>query len=189
MRLRQCIENLVPAANYEETPWIYGEFNTYNKKLYDNIIWNDDRPKPNWDDIIIEWIKLLKEDLFKKIERIRDQKIESGIEYTFPDGKVGTIQTRDTKDQRNIQINNSTAQLFIMLGHTEVQMEFRDMENIIHVLLPNEMIDMTLYVGTVGQSIYKRSWEHKDYIKQLDIYDSDTLSILENYDVTENWDF
>lgn len=188
MRLKQCIENLVPAANYEETPWIYGEFHDYTKTDYDNLIWNDTRNKPLWDDIIIEWVKLLKQDLYEKIEVIRDTKIESGVTYLFPDGIYGTIQTRDSKDQRNIQINNSTAQLFIMLGQTDQIMEFRDMENVIHELIPQEMIDMTLYVGTYGQAMYKNSWNHKDYIRGLP-NTAETLSILENYDLTQNWDF
>ena len=192
MRLHQCIEILVPEAKFICPPWSNGPFYDVNESNYNAMNWIDTRPKPTWEEVRIVWFDLLKDDLYREIERVRDEKLTSGVVYQFPSGLVGTIQTRNLDDHRNIQVNAATAQYFLMVGLTNQPMVFRDTENIVHNLLPNEMCQMALYVSSISQQHFTNSWWHKDNLKQININDQTTveqaISQLENYDLYSNWD-
>jgi hypothetical protein len=127
-------------------------------------------PPPNEYNKLVngEWIddiNIIKEKLYNEINDKRNEKISQGVQYTFPDGLIGTIQTRDQVDERNVQANASAAQSFIMLNQLDINMEFRDAENQNHLMTPQQMLEMTLYVKDYGQSIYKTSWIMKDFVK------------------------
>ena len=125
----------------------------------------------NW----IEDIELIRSNKKQEVDNKRDEILSSGISYNFPDG-VGIIQTRDQKDERNIQANTSAAQAYIMLNQPQTEMKFRDMEDVIHTMTATQMLEMCLYVKSYGQSIYEKSWQIKDEIKNIQ-----DVEVLKNY--------
>lgn len=187
MNISYCIEKLVPNALYNTNQTSDQEI---NEEFYNNIQWLDSRDKPSWHDIKVEWFNYLKEYKDNEICKIRDEKIAEGVPYIFPSGETGHIQTRDMIDHRNIQANGSAAQTLLMLGQTEQVMYFRDVENIIHELYPQQMVEMCMFCMCFGQNIYSNSWLHKDNIQNIIIIDDDVDTALEqiiNYDIYDNW--
>jgi hypothetical protein len=116
------------------------------------------------------------------IDALRDAKNAEGVPYTFPDGQAGTIQTRDIIDARNIQANAAAATVLAQQGVTDPVMMFRDQEDRIHYLTPQQMLDMGLAVMARGQAIYATSWTHKDAVAALT-----TVAEVEAYDITQGW--
>lgn len=49
MDIAICLDRLVPAADY------FGSTNSIDETAYDNLVWNDQRSKPSWQDIQAEW--------------------------------------------------------------------------------------------------------------------------------------
>jgi hypothetical protein len=115
-----------------------------------------------------------------EVNIIREKKIAAGIPYQFPDG-VGTIQTRDLTDVRNIQTNVTTAIILQASGETGAVMVFRDMENDLHQMTPAQMATMGVYIAQQGQVIYTRSWQLKATLETM------TLAQLQAFDVEANW--
>ena len=194
MNVCACIERLVPNAKFQKMTWTQGQFPQITEEMYNGIIWEDERTKPTWLQLKVIWLEICKETLYTLIENERDHHLSNGFPYMFPGDVYGVIQTRHIEDQRNIQINHSAAQTFLMLGLTEQPMTFRDTENVIHTLTPIQMVEMTLYVSSKGQHIYTNSWIHKDIIKQITIIDeTDEIEIntkindVLTYDYSTGW--
>jgi hypothetical protein len=116
-----------------------------------------------------------------EITALRDSKIAAGIPYQFPDNAVGTIQTRDLADSRNILTNVVTAIILQGAGETRAIMSFRDTENVTHMLTPAQMLTMGAYAAQQGQVIYSASWTLKDMIAIM------TIEQLQAFDVAANW--
>ncbi|MDZ4230443.1 MAG: DUF4376 domain-containing protein [Dehalococcoidales bacterium] len=116
-----------------------------------------------------------------EINALRDGKIAAGIPFLFPDSP-GTVQTRDLIDARNIQTNISAAIILQAAGETGPVMMFRDMEDAIHPMTPQQMIEMGMYAGQQGQAIYTASWVHKDAVAGLH-----TIAEIKAYDTTGGW--
>ncbi|MBU1173686.1 MAG: DUF4376 domain-containing protein [Proteobacteria bacterium] len=111
---------------------------------------------------------------------VREAKIAAGITYQFPDGQ-GTIQTRSLIDVRNIQTNVTTALIFKGAGEIRPVMVFRDQENVLHQMTPDQMLQMAVYIANFGQAIYNRSWELKDAVEGM------TTEQIVAFDVEANW--
>ena len=122
----------------------------------------------------------LQEAKCKEVDAKRDQLIAAGVPYEF-NGIPGTVQTRSLEDHRNIQANASAAQMYLMAGHPDAPMQFRDMENVVHSLTAQQMLDMCAYVMGHGQGLYATSWALKDAIRALD-----AAAVLA-YDTQEGW--
>ena len=116
------------------------------------------------------------------INTLRDAKIAAGVTYAFPDGITGTVQTRDLTDHRNIQANGSAAQMYIIAGQPQAEMQFRDMEDVMHMLTAQQMVEMCFYIMGHGQAIYSAGWAHKDAIDRLE-----TIEAVQAYDETQGW--
>lgn len=108
-----------------------------------------------------------------QVDQHRDYLLAQGVPYQFPDGP-GTIQTRDATDHRNILANANAAQLYLISGHPDAPMQFRDQENTVHNLTAQQLVEMCAYVMAYGQEIYSTSWQIKDEIKLL----TDPLEIV-----------
>ncbi len=195
MNICYCIERLVPSASFQKMPWTNGQFPQLTEEMYEGLIWEDERHKPTWIQIKLEWIEVCKETLYKLIDNERDIHLAKGVQYLFPGDVIGIIQTKHLEDQRNIQINHASALTLLTMGLTEQPMYFRDMENRIHTLIPQEMVSMTMYVGSFGQHIYNNSWQHKDYIKSIEVSNitdeieiDETIDYLLTYDYSQGWD-
>lgn len=116
------------------------------------------------------------------VDTVRDEKLAAGVPYIFPGDVPGTVQTRDLTDHRNIQANGSAAQMYLLAGHPEAEMQFRDTEDVVHTLTAQQMAEMCSYVMGYGQAIYSASWAHKTAIDALE-----TVEAVEAYDVTTGW--
>jgi hypothetical protein len=115
-----------------------------------------------------------------EVDEVKEGKIADGIPYSFPDG-AGTIQTRDLIDARNIQTNVTTAMILKSMGQIQPVMAFRDEENTLHPMTPDQMIAMGLYTAQYGQAIYVRSWQLKALVGTM------TKEEIEAFDVAANW--
>lgn len=115
-----------------------------------------------------------------EVNAVREKKIAAGIPYQFPDG-LGTIQTRDTVDIRNIQTNVITAMILQAAGEINPVMAFRDMEDALHAMTPAQMVQMGLYTAQVGQMIYAASWQLKATAAGM------TVEQIKEFDVVANW--
>jgi len=115
-----------------------------------------------------------------EVNAVREAKIAAGVPYKFPDG-MGTIQTRTTIDVRNIQTNVTTAIILKGTGETRPIMVFRDQENVLHQMTPDQMLQMAVYIANYGQAIYNRSWEIKAVVDDM------TASQIVAFDVKANW--
>jgi len=111
---------------------------------------------------------------------VREAKIAAGIPYQFPD-RQGTIQTRSLIDVRNIQTNVTTAIILKGAGEIRSVMVFRDQENVLHQMTPDQMLQMAVYIANFGQAIYNRSWELKDAVEGM------TTEQIVAFDVEANW--
>ncbi len=112
-------------------------------------------------------LETLIERKIREVDARRDQELARGVEYEFPDGEIAIIQTRDSRDERNILTSHSMATTLIMAGQTETVMQFRTSDDALHDLTPNQMIAMTSAVGVAGQEIYSISWQVKDAIRGM----------------------
>ena len=130
----------------------------------------------------IQTIDELKELKINSVNSIRDGRIAAGVLYTFPGDVPGTVQTRDLTDHRNIQANASAAQMYLLNSQPAAEMQFRDMEDVVHTLTATEMVQMCSHVMGYGQAIYSASWAHKDAISELG-----TVEAVSAYDVTTGW--
>ena len=138
-----------------------------------------------WDDDVNDWVEDIATTRRNKrmgVDALRDEKLAAGVPYTFPGDNTGTVQTRDLTDHRNIQANASAAQMYLLNSQPTAEMQFRDMEDVVHTLTATEMIQMCSYVMGYGQAIYSASWAHKEAIDALT-----TVEAVEAYDVTTGW--
>lgn len=192
IQILRVILDLVPDARFHVLGWTDGEFPIKDQYSYENnLVWDDTRQKPSWEAIQQRWIEIRYVERCRDIEEIRDTKISEGAPYLFPDGIYGTIQMRDIIDQRNIQANASAAQALLLMGQTEEQMKFRDMQNYTHTMYPSQMLHMALTAMSYGQQMYEVSWYHKDNLLSIKNQTGKSLSQiieeLEAYDITVGW--
>lgn len=112
-------------------------------------------------------LEFLIEQKCRQVDNRRDQELSMGVEYEFPDGEIAVVQTRDSKDERNIMVNATKALTLVMSGNPDSPMQFRTEDDVLRDLTAQQMLDMTSYVGEKGQEIYSISWTIKDNIRAL----------------------
>lgn len=92
-------------------------------------------------------------------ERVRLE--QAGASYTFPDEIVGTIQTRNADDIRNIQGVTTAALVLMSQGVTTPVIMFRDHEDVIHALTPEQAIAMGMFTQQFISNTYQWAWDKK----------------------------
>jgi hypothetical protein len=117
--------------------------------------------------------------LHERISLYRDAVQANGMKYTFPDGKVGTVQTRNEKDLLNVSGQAVAALILQMEGRKDPCMQFRDTENVVHAMTPQQMLAMGIAVSNFINATYNSKWKHDD---QVDIWHGDV-----EYDYTTGW--
>jgi len=127
------------------------------------------------DEAMLDLAKKAKRD---KINKIREEQINAGMEYTFPDGMIGTVQLNEASI-RNIQSLATTALCLKAMGDTTTVMSFRDEENITHEMSADEMIAMALAITVYSSDKYTNSWDLKDTLDGLT-----TLNEIQNFDIS-----
>lgn len=116
------------------------------------------------DRIIEKSLTEVQQERINLVEKNRIKAIKTGLSYDFPDGIRGTIQTRD-KDLQNIGFITQAAMLRVQTGSAH-RIPFRDEENIIHQLDPQQFVDMATAVFSFISLIYEKSWTLKDNIRK-----------------------
>ncbi len=66
MDIALVLESLLPACQYG------GSLTTNTEEAYNNIRWDDERPKPSWEEIQIEWSNLSEYNKWAEIRELRD---------------------------------------------------------------------------------------------------------------------
>lgn len=116
----------------------------------------------------------LRADLHAHVAQMRIDRQQGGASYTFPDGVVGTIQTRDTQDLINI---NGLATRAMMAPAATFQ--FRDHENRTHDMSALQVAELATAAAGFVESLYQAKWTHDTAI---DAWDGSTP-----YDVLQYW--
>lgn len=115
------------------------------------------------EDVMVEKsLKTVQDEKISQVNRNRKNAIEAGMNYTFPDGIMGTIQTKD-RDLRNIGFLTQAASLRLQTGSTR-RIPFRDKENVTHQLDPEQFTTMSTEVFSFVSAAYEKSWTLKDDI-------------------------
>ena len=190
MNIKEAVEKLVPNALYRENLYIENNrLPDITKEDYEEVEWLDDRDKPTWEELVHSCFLLLKERKAREIDNYRDYRLSKNVPYTFPGEIEGHVQIRDEKDFRNIISNLSEAQIKISNEDTS-KISFRDYENRIHELTPQEIVDMGLTVISNIRAVHEESWRHKNIIKDFEMDENnpeESYQELENYNIQEEW--
>ena len=119
----------------------------------------------------------IKSMICSNINAIRDSKIYSNVEYSFPNEIVGIIQIRDFNDLFNIRSLNLLASL-----KPDFIFNFIDESNIIHKLNSKQILDMIEFIELRIQSLINVCYFHKEEILKINNIDD-----LLNYNFNINW--
>lgn len=112
------------------------------------------------------------------VDTLRDAKVAAGMPYTFSDG-TGTLQLRDNTDFRNVIGLSATG---LALVGQKATIKFRDQEDVVHDMTPEQARDMGIAMSACVSEIYQASWRHKDAIGKLT-----TKEEIDAYDITTGW--
>ena len=148
-----------------------------------------------WDSTAEIWvtnIELLIGTRNKEIDAIRNEKIYVDVPYYFDDSTaVATIQYRDNDDSFVLNSLFSLSVKYLNDGDDEVEMIYRDKENILHISNPSEISEMGEYVMGLKQLVYSKSWTHKDNLTDIanneSLTNQEKIDQIQNYDITTNW--
>ena len=99
------------------------------------------------------------------INAMRDERVFAGVSYSFPDGLMGTVDTREQSDFDNLQALTTLAQVLQAEGETGQVITFVDAEDQAHSLTPSQMIDLGVTVTQQIAKIYSVSWPMKASVK------------------------
>ena len=105
----------------------------------------------------------------------------SGFSFTFQDG-VGSVQTRDSTDIRNINGMVTMAMIANSQGVTGNAFSFRDTANITHPMTPSEVINLGVSTNTFISNTYQTSWIKKSEIDALT-----TETAVRGYSYSTGW--
>lgn len=106
-------------------------------------------------------VHLAAQKLIKKeaVNAARKTAESAGLPYTFTDS-AGTIQTAD-EDIRNVLAVTTTALVLNSQGIVDAVIPFRDLENVTHMLTPDEAITMGMAVQAFISTTYSDAWAKK----------------------------
>jgi hypothetical protein len=120
----------------------------------------------------------MRADLFATVKAERDRRQQLGMPYAFPDGAVGTIQTRDQQDLVNVS-GLVTASLVLEGQGQAPTLNFRDAENVTHLMTPAQLIAMGMAVSQFVTNLYAAKWAHDGAIA--------VWGGIGKYDLTAYW--
>lgn len=116
-----------------------------------------------------------------QLASLRMQVQFNGVAYTFPDGLVGTIQTRNVEDIVNISGQALKGMVAITIGNPNTTFMFRDAENISHSMNASQIMQMGNAVGAWISSVYEEKWRLDDLLASW-VWTGDNT-----FDVPHNW--
>lgn len=116
------------------------------------------------------------------INVMRDERVFAGMSYAFPDGLMGTVDTREQSDFDNLQALTTLAQVLQAEGETGQVITFVDAEDQAHSLTPSQMIDLGVTVTQQIANIYAVSWPMKASVKT-----AATIAEVNAVDISKGW--
>jgi hypothetical protein len=108
-----------------------------------------------------------------QIDAERDRRIALGVTVTMNSGATIPVQTRDSRDFRNINGLSTTALVLKVQGDKSTTITFRDANNVDHTLTLDQVIEMGLKVSKKMQALYAKSWSLKGMTSLPADYTSD----------------
>jgi len=117
-------------------------------------------------------------DIQAQVDVIRDSKIALGVPIVFPDGSSGTAQTRES-DKLNINGLVTSSLILKSQGVTGAVVPYRDLENITHMLSPDQMIQIGMDILNKISAVYQSAWAIKSAVASA----ADPMA----YDITAGW--
>ncbi len=124
----------------------------------------------------------VKEYLINALPALREACQQRGMKYTFPDGSIGTVQTRNERDTGIINGQVTAALVLSSQGITSAVMSFRVEENILYTLTPEQMTTMGMAASAFVSSTYFAKWS-----KEAEITALNTLTKAKAYDLNAGW--
>ncbi|MDR3480743.1 MAG: DUF4376 domain-containing protein [Burkholderiaceae bacterium] len=122
--------------------------------------------------------------LLAQLEPQRIIQQSAGLPYTFPDGTVGTIQTRDPSIYSDILNVNSYALMATVAaaqGGTTMTPGFTDASNVTHSMTPAQAVAMGVAVSTFVGRLYAAKQTIRTAINAL------TEATITTFDITKGW--
>jgi len=101
-----------------------------------------------------------------EINTKREQTIQSGMSYKFPDGIEGIVDIKSDRDIINITGLGVAALALQLKGDATTKVEYRDEANINHEMTATEMIEFGLAFVQWYSQKYKESWAKKDDLQK-----------------------
>lgn len=129
--------------------------------------------------ISLEALKLQRTMLLAEVAREREARQVKGKKYAFPDGQLGTIQTRDDRDLVNINGRVTAALVLQAQAVADPVLSFRDEENVTHVMTPVQMVAMGMAASAFVSETYTAKWAHDTAIAAWDG--------AQPYDISSGW--
>lgn len=105
----------------------------------------------------------VKSSLSAQVDQLRDEAINYGMRYVFPDGSTGGVQMRP-KDRTNLIGMRLEAEAYLALNMPEATMAFRSLENVTRELPVAEIVKLTDAATNHTKLVYAASWALKDQI-------------------------
>lgn len=127
----------------------------------------------------------IKKGLLASLDGQRRVEQNKGLAYTFPDGVEGIVQTRDPTmwpDIINIVGKVTASLIFKSQSITNSVIDFRDANNTMHSMTPDQMIALGLLVDKFLSNLYSAKWAIQQQIQAL----PDVASALV-FDITQGW--
>lgn len=98
------------------------------------------------------------------IERALAAALNTGMDYTMPDGIEDVIQTRPDEDEANLLGLAIEARDLRAAGEAGAVMSLRAKSNTVYALTPEQMIALTDAAKAFKQRLLAKSWELKDAV-------------------------
>ncbi len=111
MDIALCLDELTPAAKY------MGSVTANDRAAYDAVKWQDERPKPDWGDILARWDEIKNRPAPVKIEGITVEEVAARVARMEPEHEdlkqalPGVLQITKTLKQRQDDASQEVAAL------------------------------------------------------------------------------
>lgn len=108
-------------------------------------------------------LQVAKTSLANQVDALRNEAINYGMRYVFPDGTTGGVQLRP-EDRTNLIGLRLEAEAYLALNMPEATMVFRSLENVTRDLPVGEIVKLTDAATNHTKLVYAASWALKDQI-------------------------
>lgn len=104
-----------------------------------------------------------------KANALRDKEIIEGVKYTFPNGEEETIPLKQA--DQTILVTQRVMATEVLRLQIDQMFVYRTLENNIHSLTAQQVVDMTGFVVQYYEDLLRNSWVYKDGVMACEIFD------------------